>query len=263
MSMTKHFAIMGAAMLALKRIDQEDPEVLMYTRLVFAGYVLVSVIINVALYLRVLAARDLGIITVPAPPPSPFAPPAPAVTDGANPGTPVDEDAKDTQSTVLAYDLNLLQTARKSWLMNAVILTLVHMKTASVSPLLMSTIMGLTRYLDDPLFKLHILGFQSEGPLKRPFPVDKNPLAGLLQGILPEAPSMAPAASGSSSTSHGDVNRRTQQFPPAYVEDLHEDEDDEDDNDDEHAPVSLIEQDDPNDNDFDSDGPADEPKKSK
>jgi Phosphate transport (Pho88) len=206
---------------------------------------------------------------VPAPPPSPFAPPAPAVTtDGADPGAPADdEDAKDKPSTVLEYDLNLLQTARKSWLMNAVILTLVHMKTASVSPLLMSTIMGLTRYLDDPLFKLHILGFRSDGPLKRPFPVDKNPLAGLLQGMLPEAhnPSTESDASGPSSASRSDLIRRTQQYPPAYVEDLHEDDEDEDDEDDEHAPpVSLLEQDNPHDNDFDSDGPAaDEPKKSK
>jgi Phosphate transport (Pho88) len=65
MSGTKNLLIMGGAMLALKRIDQEDPDVLMYARMIFAGYVVVSLIINVALHFRVIAARDLTMITIP------------------------------------------------------------------------------------------------------------------------------------------------------------------------------------------------------
>jgi hypothetical protein len=265
MSGTKNLLIMGGAMLALKRIDQEDPDVLMYARMIFAGYVVVSLIINVALHFRVIAARDLTMITIPPPTKSPFAAPtAPVPTTGSESRrSRVDANSDQERSTVLAYDMGLLQTARKSWLINVVILTLVHMKMSSVSPLLMSSIMGLVRYIDDPLFKLHILGYRSVGALKRPFAEEANPLGGLLKGIMPKLPSMEPESSEAASAIDSDSARGSQRFSPVEVEELHEDEDDDDDDDDDHEPGPLAEQDDPHDNDFESDGPDHEPKKSK
>lgn len=160
-------------MLFARRLDQDDASVLMYTRAAFATYLLVIGIVHTLLHFRVITAGDTTPLTVPPPPASPFAPPP-------------DPAPEPSHTTVCAYDLQLLASARKSWLLNACVLTAIHAKTGAVNPLVMSAIMGLFKMVDEPLFRLHVLGAKATGSLARPFKPDVSPLTKAMEGMMPK-----------------------------------------------------------------------------
>lgn len=162
-----------SAMMMVRSIDQEDPTVLFRARIGFGAYILVSAVIYLALHIRILARNDRTKIRVPVPPP-PFGP-----GSDAPPG--------ERESTHLEYDLELLRTGRQGWILNTLLLTAIHYKMETVSPLIMSGLMGFVRLVtDDALVKLHIYGYPAVDKLKRPFPVEENPLAALLKGMAPK-----------------------------------------------------------------------------
>jgi Phosphate transport (Pho88) len=259
----KNLVLMGTTMMAVRRIDQDDPAVLMYARLGFAAYIVIVLLINFVLHMRVVAANNKSLIAVPPPPapPSFAAPTAPALAA---------QPAEDNVTTVLAYDLGVLASARKSWMLNVVILTAIHIKMSGVSTLIMSSVMGLARFLDDPLFRLHVLGHPAVGPLKRPFKPEENPLAAMLQNLAPKRPADVDVGEDDDSEDGDDgaaptrttarvkaPRSRPAVAEPAVVEELADDDDDDDDDDD--AEQVIEEVDTADDDDF----ADDEPKKSK
>lgn len=257
----KNIALMGATMMMVKQIDQEDTDVIMSVRLGFAAYVLLYLGINALLHVRVVSARDLTMLNVPIPQ-------VPSLMPSPNPDG-NGFQAKTQQSTVLAYDLNALSTARKSWMFNLAILTVIHFKTASVSPLIMSAVMGIARFFEDPLFKLHVLRHPSVGPLKRPFAPEANPLASFLQSMLPQLPTVEETSDQESADENNDssgssqpkvtgrnrngVSHAQSRFEPqddsVVDEDLHDDGNDDDDGEGEKE-VDLTTHDESEDDDF-------------
>ena len=164
--------VMIAAMLLMRGVDQEDPAVLMRVRLAYAAYLAVTAIIYAILHFRITRRKDLTKLTVPVP---------------KNPMSTEENQPTEREITVLEYDLEILNSARKGWLMNTVILTLIHYKMETVSPLIMSPIMAFVKLVtEDPLVKLHILGKPAVDKLKRPFAPEENPLAALLKGLAPK-----------------------------------------------------------------------------
>lgn len=241
----KNLVVMGATMLLVKRLDQEDPDVITSTRLAFAAYLMFYLAYNAILHVRVTSARDLTELEVPVSPVPSLPLPNPDAVSG---------DTKTRKSTVLAYDLNMLSSARKSWLFHVAILTLIHFKTGSVSPLIMSAVTALARIPDDPLCRLHIRRQPSVGSLKRPFPPESNALAGMLQSMLPKTPgleSASDAGEGNDSTesetrTEGNRNgpsrsvvRAVRQSEPEVEEDLHDDGEDDDDGRDHDEQVNM------------------------
>ena len=193
----RNLAVMIWAMSFIKGIDQEDPQTILFIRLAFAFYTLFCLLLNVYLHMLIVKKADQTVIEVPARAASPFAPIPPPEED---------TDKKDKQGekrkrkqeppsltsslttppkmerrTTMDYDLSILSNSRFSWITNAVVLTFIHFKMGTVAPMLMSGIMGLNRYFDDPLVNLYILGKPATGELKRPFGVDKGPLMGLMK----------------------------------------------------------------------------------
>lgn len=250
----KNLALMGGTMMLVKRLDQEAADVILYTRAAFAAYLFICCVINMYLHARVVAAGDRSPLVVPPPAPSPFTPPPP-------PDAPPPPPPTDTHTTVLAYDLGILQTARRSWLMNAVVLTLIHAKTGAINPLIMSSVMGLVKLVDDPLFRLHVLREPATGSLKRPFTPEANPLATLMQGLAPkpegedgaaDAPPAADGAVGYAGRANGAVagagtngnGMRRRAVPamaePVEVEELHSDGEEEEE-DEEPKPLAADE----------------------
>lgn len=164
---------MLSAMMLVRSVDQEDPSVLLKTRIGFGLYILVTALIYLVLHLRIMARNDRTKIQVTVP--------APAFGPGS--------DAPPTvrETTHLEYDLDVLRTGRQGWLMNVLLLSAFHYKMQTVSPLIMSALMGFFRLIsDDALFKLHILGHPAVDKLKRPFPAEENPLAAMLKGMMPK-----------------------------------------------------------------------------
>lgn len=196
--------VMIGAMMLMRRLDQEDPTVLMASRMAYAAYAMATLCVYSVLHARIIQRKDTTTIKVPI---------------QRTPFTQVQESApKEKYVTCMEYDLSLLSTSRKGWLLNTVILSLVHYKMETVSPLLMSALMGVVKLItDDPLFKLHILGYPAVDKLKRPFPPEPNPLAAFMKDLVPKQ----------------DADDNSQQ---PNGEELH---DDGDSDDDDHAPPAI------------------------
>ncbi|KAK1863486.1 hypothetical protein I4F81_006041 [Pyropia yezoensis] len=187
MSSVKHLAVMFGAMSLMKAVDQEDPQVIAYCRLLFGAYLFATWALHTYIHVGIARNGDKTTrVTVPAKPPSPFSlppPPPPAAADGAvvaaaAPPPP----AAPTVQSVGEYDAGVLAASKKALLMNAVILTGVHLKMGTVSPLVLTSLTGLTRLVDEPLVQLYVLGRAAAGKLARPFAPEVNPLMAMMAG---------------------------------------------------------------------------------
>ncbi len=201
--------VMIGAMMLVRSIDQEDPAVLLRARVGFGLYILTTALIYFILHLRIVARNDRTKIRVPVPVP-PF-----------GPGSDAPPSMRDT--THLEYDLDLLRSGRQGWLLNTLLLAAIHYKMQTVSPLIMSGLMGFFRLVtDDALFKLHIMGNPSVGKLKRPFPAEENPLAVLLKGLVPK-PEEENAQQGEDLHDEGDSEEDDDGAAPPAIADLTDD----------------------------------------
>lgn len=126
----------------------------------------------------------------------------------------------------MEYDLRKLAAARKGWITNACLLAAINYKMESVSPLVMSVLMGLLRlFSDDPLFQIHIRRAPAVGNLTRPFAAPKNPLAEMLKDMTPKPEGTSDSASSPT------VDAAGGHAPAQPLEDLHDDGEDEMDDD--------------------------------
>lgn len=273
---------MFGAMAMLRKIDQEEPLVLLYARVGYLVYVGIAALVYILLHFRIIACRDTTLVTVPLNSKGPSISEAieqarkaaekaqqdrlreQALENGddknegvetsetsrsatasadseesANDETSADQGDQGNQSgnnngaeeapekteiiTIMEYDLRQLSSARWSWVTSSCFLAAVHYHMESVSPLVMSALMGIIRLLsEDPLVQIHLLGSPAVGKLTRPFVAEKSPLAALMKEMTPKADDK-PAES-------------TQTARPE--EDLHRDADDDDDDDDD-APAGI------------------------
>lgn len=163
----RNLVVMFAIMSWSKNLDATDGQTVLIARSAYGAYVLLLLLLNYVMRQRVAAARDGRVISVPKKP------------SMSNP-TPSAGDAERT--TVMQYDLSLLNASRSQVLSQGAILALLHWKTGTLAPLVMQSVMGLMRLLDDPIMKIHLLGTPAEGALQRPFKAEPNPLAQLLGG---------------------------------------------------------------------------------
>mmetsp|Transcript_28534 Transcript_28534/g.69452 ORF Transcript_28534/g.69452 Transcript_28534/m.69452 type:complete len:149 (-) Transcript_28534:26-472(-) len=126
----------------------------------------------------------------------------------------------------------MVENAKRGVMMNALIVSFIHYKMGTVTPMVMTAAMGLVRFLDDPQVKLHVLGHKDEGDLQRPFKSD-NPLAKLLGlGPQPAADQNGPnaeAAAGGSADGQDDEEEEVVEEIVEEVEYVEEDEEEEED----------------------------------
>ncbi|PXF49008.1 hypothetical protein BWQ96_01146 [Gracilariopsis chorda] len=259
---SKNMLVMVGTMYMLRKVDQEEPVVLLYARLAFVAYLIVVTSLYSLLHWRITSRCDLSPVTVPlnakAPsfqeamdqmkkaaeeqqPQSSEAKTESESTDKKD--EPKKEEPKTETITTMEYDLRTLSSARRSWVMNCLILAAVNYKTESVSAIVISPLMTLLRFVtEDPLFLIHVAGSPAVDKLKRPFTPSESPFATLLKEMAPKEPTE-------------DQKKKKDKQP---VEDLHDDgESEEEDN----GPTRLTElKDDHIKSDFDED---DEPKKTK
>ncbi|GAB0498531.1 hypothetical protein MMPV_009877 [Pyropia vietnamensis] len=193
MSSVKHLAVMFGAMSIMKAVNQEDPHVIACCRLLFGTYLFATWALHTYIHVGIARNGDRTTrVTVPPKPPSPFAlppPPPPSGADGAD------------AAAAAEYDAGVLAASKKALLMNAVILTGVHLKMGTVSPLVLTSLTGLTRLVDEPLFQLYVLGRAAAGKLARPFAPEVNPLMALLGGGPAAANGAAGTAAGGTANS--------------------------------------------------------------
>ncbi|KAA8491566.1 Uncharacterized protein FVE85_2581 [Porphyridium purpureum] len=180
----RDMVIVLGVMSYMKNLDQEDPKTLLLCRGVYLVYALLMLAYHLYLHTVVTKKNDQRKIKVPvvanpwsqaqaqaaaaAAPDAPRSAPAP-------PASPEEEE-----KTVRDYDMGILVAQRKALLTNMAMMAFVHFKMGSVSPLVVSSVMGILKVSDEHLFKLHVLGAAEEGKLERPFPTEPNPLMAML-----------------------------------------------------------------------------------
>lgn len=210
----KNLVVMLGISGALRLIDQEDALVLRYARLAYIAYLLFTVTAHALLHFKVTSRKDTNVITVPKQKKSAsWSETMEKAKEAAEKRTGDEEEedkreneSKDTDEgeeekkdgeeeekkeekkveletiTVMEYDVRTLVAARRAFITNACILAGLHYKMESVSPLIMSGMMGMMKLLtEDKLVQIHIRGEPAVGPLKRPFKPPENPLGKLLK----------------------------------------------------------------------------------
>lgn len=228
---------MFGAMAMLRRIDQEEPLVLLYARVGYLLYVAVTSLLYILLHFRIVAIRDMTLITVPLVQKAPSfseamekARKAAEKAEVEKRGESIDDDESTTTTTtttdkdegegeeeeksesssgenktetitVMEYDLRHLASARRSWATSSCFLAAVHYQMQSVSPLAMAAIMGIIRLLtEEPLVQIHLRGVPAVDKLARPFTAEKNPLATMLKDMTPKEDESGTASSTTSTT---------------------------------------------------------------
>lgn len=131
----RNMVIFGSLLYGMKMIDQTDPVMINYCRMVFAVFVLVGMLFHAYVTRQITMKNDTREIEVP-PESTPFAPAA---------------TTEPVKQTVMEYDMAQLNKQRTQMLMSGVITGFLHFKMGQVTPLVLQSVMGLVRLLDDPM----------------------------------------------------------------------------------------------------------------
>ncbi|KAI0561898.1 SRP-independent targeting protein [Gracilaria domingensis] len=241
---------MLGTMYLLKKVDQEEPIVLFYARLAFVAYILVVTSLYALLHWRITSRCDLTPVTVPLKSKSPSFKEAmeqaqkaaeeqsqtTETSEAKDEDKSQDSEDKDKSNsdepktetiTTMEYDLRTLSGARRSWVMNCLILAAINYKTESVSAIVMSPFMTLIKLLtEDPLFLIHICGAPAVEKLKRPFPAPESPFAALFKEMAPKDPSPAKQPKDDKPVIeelHGDSESEGEDSGPTRLTDLGDD----------------------------------------
>lgn len=234
---------MLGSMFLLRKIDQEEPIVLFYARLAFVAYMLGITSLYAVLHWRITARRDLTPVIVPLKSKSPSFSDAleqakKAASDTQAPAVANKEDESTTENsenkqeeqpetetiTTMEYDLRTMDSARKSWVFNCLVVAAINYKTESVSAIAMSLVMTIVRVVtEDPLFLIHVCGTPADGKLKRPFTVPESPFASLLKEMAPKPQSEQPKEETPGEDLHDEGDSEEEDSVPATLTDMADD----------------------------------------
>ncbi|KAJ7598889.1 PHO88-related membrane protein [Mycena floridula] len=152
-SAMQNLAISLGAMQLARKINFDDPEILMYVRI---GYISAQVLILGVYYYVSLAIKRKNDQTVLkyVEPPSPMS---------------QEPNGKLVNTTVRDYDLSETSKLLRSAYMGIAMMAFLHGYLKYTQPLFVQSLMGLKGLYDAKPVALHILGRPAVGDLKRPF----------------------------------------------------------------------------------------------
>ena len=135
------------------------------------------------------------------------------------------------ETTVKAYDLDMVLKGRRSQVGSLCVTAYLHLKKGMVQPLVANVIMGLVALLRDPLVRVHVLGEDVERPFAPPQPAWLKAMQAQQAEAAAEAAEEGAAdadAEDESESEEGDDDDEDD----AEEEDIDEEEDDNDDEED-------------------------------
>ncbi|CCM07137.1 uncharacterized protein FIBRA_09473 [Fibroporia radiculosa] len=141
------------AMQAARKIDFNDPQILMFVRI---AYVSVQTIILAAYYYTSIKIKQKNDMTVL------------KYVEPANPMA-GKEDGQLVTTTVKDYDLSETSKLIRGALIGVAMMAFMHGYMRYTQPLFVQALMGLKNLYDAKPVAIHILGKPAEGDLKRPF----------------------------------------------------------------------------------------------
>ena len=131
------------------------------------------------------------------------------------------------ETTVKAYDLDMVLKGRRSQVGSLCVTAYLHLKKGMVQPLVANVIMGLVALLRDPLVRVHVLGEDVERPFAPPQP------AWLKAMQAQQAEAAAKAAEEGAGDGDGEEESESEEGDDDDEEDAEEEDIDEEDDDDE------------------------------
>eukprot|EP00294_Goniomonas_avonlea_P009299 CAMPEP_0114557822 /NCGR_PEP_ID=MMETSP0114-20121206/10040_1 /TAXON_ID=31324 /ORGANISM="Goniomonas sp, Strain m" /LENGTH=227 /DNA_ID=CAMNT_0001743145 /DNA_START=36 /DNA_END=719 /DNA_ORIENTATION=- len=158
----KQFALLPLIML-MNKVSLDEPEYEERRIALLIAFAIVQLLqfgCMAAIMSKIRSKKDTDVVVVPA-----------QKVMGQTHGT-------DQEMSVEEYDASKVMEAVKQAVMGGIILGLIVWKVETVKPLFIQVFLTPMTFMDTPLFKVHILGKEATGDLKRPW-TPPNPFAGL------------------------------------------------------------------------------------
>lgn len=103
---------------------------------------------------------------------------------------------KEEKLSIRKYDMKEARAAMQQLVMGATFVIGIHSWKGYLQPLVIQAVMGMFLLVDNPLFRIYVLGQQPVGDLQRPFKKDVSPLAALMGQGVGETEAEAPPKDG-------------------------------------------------------------------
>lgn len=144
--------IMLVMMQLSRRIDMEDPTIIMYIRILYCSSIGISWIIYQMARKRIVAKNDMTTMKY------------------VEPGNAMSGEGEKLQvTTVRDYDLKEIDSAIKSIYTGMAMMGFMHLYLKYTNPLFMQSISPVKSALEHNEVKIHLFGKPATGDLKRPF----------------------------------------------------------------------------------------------
>ncbi|SCU92364.1 LAMI_0E09978g1_1 [Lachancea mirantina] len=148
-----NLVIMLAMMQVSRRLDMEDPTVILYVRIAYVTSVTLAFLVYQYARSKIVSKNDLTTLKYVSPP-------------NAMAGQ---QEGKLEVTTVKDYDLKEIDSAIKSIYTGLAMMGFMHLYMKYTNPLLMQSISPIKSALEHNEVKIHLFGKPASGDLKRPF----------------------------------------------------------------------------------------------
>lgn len=148
-----NLVMMLVMMQVSKRIDFENPDILMYVRIGYVASQIISLLVYVYVRYQINAKNDLTTLK--------YVEPANPFGGEAEP--------KAVVTTVKEYDLKQIDSQIKGIFTGIAMMSFMHLYMKYTNPLLMQSVSAVKSAFEANIVKLHLYGSPATGDLKRPF----------------------------------------------------------------------------------------------
>lgn len=158
-----NLGLMLIMMQVSRRLDLEDPTILLYVRIGYAACQLI--VFGVCLYVKYQINKKNDLTTL-------------KYVEPANPMSGLSEP-KAVVTTVKEYDLKQIDSQIKGIFTSLAMMGFMHIYMKYTNPLVMQSVSSVKSALETNIVKIHLFGHAASGDLKRPF----KAAPGLLQAL--------------------------------------------------------------------------------
>lgn len=148
-----NLVLMLVMMQVLRRLDLEDPDILLYVRVGYAACQLIA--FGVCMYVKFQINKKNDLTTMK------YVEPANPMGGNAEP--------KAVVTTVKEYDLQQIDSQIKGIFTSLAMMGVMHLYMKYTNPLVMQSVSSVKSALETNIVKIHLWGQPASGELKRPF----------------------------------------------------------------------------------------------
>lgn len=163
-----NIVIMLAMMQVSRRLDLEDPTILLYVRVIYGSLQALTFAIFMFVKFKINNKNDLTTLK--------YVEPANPMAGQAEP--------KAVVTTVRDYDLKQVDAQIKGIFQSLAMMGFMHLYLKYTNPLVMQSVSGIKSALESNIVQIHLLGAPATGDLKRPFKAAPGLLSALTGGAV-------------------------------------------------------------------------------